>query len=104
MSKVAQDMEEQVSRYAEELQKVNDMLAKQKDLATKYSMKLMELEKERRLRTLSLRETQKKLTTEQAVSSKFYDEVKKTAHLHAESQPRDLNLSKSRCILINSFV
>lgn len=75
MSKVAQDMEDQVSAHVEELQKVNDMLAKQKDLATKYSMKLMELEKERRLKSLTLKETQKELATEKAVSSKFYDEV-----------------------------
>ena len=73
---VAQDMEEQVSTHVEELQKVSDMLVKQKDLATKYSMKLMELEKERRLKALTLKETQKELTTEKAVSSKFYDEVK----------------------------
>ena len=75
MSKVAQDMEEQVSAHAEELQKVNDMLAKQRDLATKYSVNLLELEKERKLNLLSLKETQKALTTEKAVSSNFYDEV-----------------------------
>lgn len=75
---MAQDMEEQVSAHAEELQSKNEMLAKQKELATKYSAKLTELEKERRLNLLTLKDLQKQLATEKTVSTKFYDEVRAT--------------------------
>ena len=75
MSEVAQDMEQQLSSHVEELQTLSNQLLMQKELAAKYSVKVMELEKETRLKTLSLKETQKGLNTEKAVSSKFYDEV-----------------------------
>lgn len=75
MSGVAQDMEQQLSSHVEELQTLSNQLLVQKELAAKYSVKVMELEKGTRLKTLSLKETQKELNTEKAVSSKFYDEV-----------------------------
>lgn len=83
MSEVAEEMEKQVSVHVEELQKVTDQLLMQKELATKYSVKVLELEKEERFKGLSLREVQKDLSTEKAVSSKFYDEVKKLLIIHA---------------------
>lgn len=77
MSRVADEMEALLSGHAEELEKISDQLKMQKELATKYSTKVLELEKEVRLKTLSHKETQKELSTEKAVTSKFYDEVRK---------------------------
>ena len=75
MSQVVEEMEKQLSQHAAELQKITDQLLMQKELATKYSVKVLELEKDGRLKTLTLKDIQKDLVTEKAVSSKFYDEV-----------------------------
>ena len=68
-------MGRQLSLHAEELQGVSKQLQVQKELAMKYSSSILELEKEMRLKSLALKETQKELNTEKAVSSKFCDEV-----------------------------
>lgn len=75
MNQVVQEMEKQLTSHAEELQSIADQRSMQKELATKYSAKVLELEKEIRLKALSLKETGKELGIEKAVSSKFYDEV-----------------------------
>jgi len=61
--------------HSGELQKLSSQLITQKDLAGKYSDKVLEVEKELRIKALSLREVQRELTTEKTVSSRFYDEV-----------------------------
>lgn len=75
MSEVAEEMQKLLSEHAEELERISEQLRMQKELANKYSMRVMELEKEVRLKTLTHKETQKELSTEKAVTSKFYDEV-----------------------------
>lgn len=76
---MATDMEKQLTVHAEELQSISEQLAVQEGLADRYSVKVLEVEKEARLKALSLKETQKELGTEKAVSSKFYDEVSAAA-------------------------
>lgn len=61
--------------HSEELEKIIQQLVAQKELAFRYSTRILELEKEVRLNALSLQETQKQLGIEKTVSSKFYDEV-----------------------------
>ena len=80
MSEVAADMQKQVSTHAEELQNFSNQLLMQKELATKYSVKVLEVEQESRLKALTLKEAHKELSTEKAVSSKFYDEVHEVVH------------------------
>lgn len=98
--RVAEDMGRQLSSHAEELQGVSKQLQVQKELAMKYSSCIMELEKEARLKGLALKETQKELNTEKAVSSKFYDEVQlksrelnklKAAHMKLLRESQQLN-------------
>lgn len=79
MSEVAEEMEKLLSKHAEELEQISDQLLSQKELSTKYSMRVLELEKDIRIKALNHKETQKELSTEKAVSSKFYDEVRKIA-------------------------
>ncbi len=79
LSKLAADMEKVIVSHSEELQQLSGQLVAQKELATKYSNKVLEVEKEMRLKSLALRDVQKELITEKAVSSKFYDEVSQYA-------------------------
>ena len=75
LSKLAGDMEKMIVDHSGELQRLSGQLVSQKELAGKYSNKVLEVEKEMRLKALALREVQRELITEKAVSSKFYDEV-----------------------------
>lgn len=75
LSNTAVDLEKLIVDHSDELQKISSQLVTQKELAGKYSSKVLEVEKEMRLKALTLKETQKELSTEKAVSSKFYDEV-----------------------------
>lgn len=75
LSKSMEDMQKIILEHLEELEKTTEQLAAQKELAAKYSSKILELEKEVRITSLNLKETEKALGTEKAVSSKFYDEV-----------------------------
>lgn len=77
MTEVADEMQKLLSDHAAELETITEQLRTQKEVGTKYSMRVLELEKEARLQTLNHKETRKELSTEKAVTSKFYDEVKK---------------------------
>ena len=61
--------------HSEEQQRLAEQLSTQKQLASKYSDRVSQLEKESRLRGLELREVQKDLKTEKSLSSKLYDDV-----------------------------
>ena len=52
-----------------------DQLTTQKQLASKYSDRVSELERESRLRGLELKEAKKELETEKSLASKLYDDV-----------------------------
>ena len=64
-----------MTAHSEEQQRLAEQLATQKQLASKYSDRVSQLEKEGRLRGLELREVQKDLETEKSLSSKLYDDV-----------------------------
>lgn len=76
MIKAAEDMEKLIVDQSGELQKISGQLVTQTELGNEYSSKVLEVETELRLQALTLKEAQKELDTEKAVSSKFYDEVR----------------------------
>ena len=61
--------------HSEEQVRLAEQLATQKQLASKYSDRVSQLEKDSRLRALELREIHKELETEKSLSSKLYDDV-----------------------------
>ena len=77
LRRVVEDTEKLVFEHTEELHKVSEYLVAEKERAEEYSTRILELEKELKLTGLSLKESQRALNTEKAVSSKFYDEVRK---------------------------
>ncbi len=76
ITKMAEDTERMICNHLTELQKSSNQLLEEKQLVTKHSSRILELEKELRMNAQNLKVVQRELGTEKAVSSKFYDEVR----------------------------
>ena len=68
-------LEKTTETHSQEVQELQALLSTQKQLASRFSDQVAELEQGSRLKELALKEVQQELLVEKTVSSKLYDEV-----------------------------